>query len=229
MASLRSLSVAFLLSLSFNLFSTALCVATVQVADAELAPPVLPSSGNLIELPIPSLSLKYIAVGRGVQNYTCITPDAAPVAIGAIAKLYDATDIAYTSTTLLHMFPPLAVTITTPHNPSTSLRLYSKILKPLGHHFFDAAGTPIFDLHPAGEILFATKIQSVKAPATASKGPAGTGAVDWLYLGNKTAGYTSIGLRAVYRVVTAGGISPGCSSAGESHSVDYAAEYWFYE
>ncbi|MAD85100.1 MAG: hypothetical protein CL912_19240 [Deltaproteobacteria bacterium] len=34
------------------------------------------------------MTLAHIAVGRGIQNYTCTGPGAAPVAIGAVATLY---------------------------------------------------------------------------------------------------------------------------------------------
>lgn len=83
----------------------------------------------------------------------------------------------------------------------------------------------MFDLTTAKKSLFAAKVANVSAPADASKGPGGQGAVDWLYLTSKPA-YTSVGLGAVYRVVTAGGKAV-CTEAG-SQSVQYAAEYWFY-
>lgn len=77
------------------------------------------------------------------------------------------------------------------------------------------------------KILFAGKTGDVKAPSTASKGPSGTGAVDWLQLTAKPAPYVSAGLSVAYRVVTAGGVAPACTAAG-TLSVQYAAEYWFY-
>ena len=59
-------------------------------------------------------------------------------------------------------------------------------------------------------------------------GPAKTGAVDWLQLVAKD-GVESVGLQTVYRVVTAGGNPPAvCPSVGVI-SVQYAAEYWFYD
>ena len=98
----------------------------------------------------------------------------------------------------------------------------------LGHHYFGADGTPTFDLSSKGKILFGKKNGDIKAPSTANAGPAGTGAVDWLQLIAKP-GYASVGLQTVYRVVTAGGNPPSvCPSAGFI-SVQYAAEYWFYD
>ena len=46
-----------------------------------------------IELPIRPHPLKYIAVGRGIQNYSCVIFSSAFLVIGAVANLYDATAI----------------------------------------------------------------------------------------------------------------------------------------
>lgn len=77
-------------------------------------------------------------------------------------------------------------------------------------------------------MLIGKKEADVKAPAGSDAGPEGTGAVDWLFLGNKGG---SVGLEAVYRVETAGGSAPStCQGVdvGGVISVQYAAEYWFY-
>lgn len=95
----------------------------------------------------------------------------------------------------------------------------------IGKHFFDAAGTPVFDLHATGEKFIGKKIGQVSPPANAAKGPAGTGAVLWLKLDDKGG---STGLKEVYRVITAGGNpTPNCKKAGV-FSIEYATEYWFY-
>lgn len=43
------------------------------------------------DLPAPAqgLTLKYIAIGHGIQNYTCASTDATPVNTGALAVLYN--------------------------------------------------------------------------------------------------------------------------------------------
>ncbi len=201
------------------------------------ATPTIPSSGSEFpstlstalsnhctdtpDLSTTNLTLSYVAIGRGVQNYTCASPSATPVALGAIATLFDATTLAYESEALVHAIPPLAVYMP---QPSSNLALAAGIFKPLGHHCFDAAGTPTFDLTAVGKILYGAKSGDVKAPGTANKGPAGTGAVDWLEL-SKKATYTSVGAQLAYRVVTAGGNAPAvCSKAGVI-TVQYAAEY----
>lgn len=47
------------------------------------------------DLPSPAynLTVKYVAVGHGIQNYTCASSDASAVATGALAVLYDITPL----------------------------------------------------------------------------------------------------------------------------------------
>lgn len=100
----------------------------------------------------------------------------------------------------------------------------------LGHHYFDAAGVPIFDLRAAGDGLFGrvAKADGVAAPPASDGGVLGTGAVDWLRLVDDGTG-AGEGVTAVYRVVTAGGQAEPCSQSGAgSGSVPYTAMYWFY-
>lgn len=56
--------------------------------------------GIATELPAPAtnLTLKYLAVGHGIQNYTCASDNATAANIGAFAVLYDATPL-YPGTT----------------------------------------------------------------------------------------------------------------------------------
>ncbi|EWY79328.1 hypothetical protein FOYG_17506 [Fusarium oxysporum NRRL 32931] len=68
------------------------------------------------------------------------------------------------------------------------------------------------------------KIDGIKAPASAPAGPEGTGAVDWLYLGDIGG---SQGVSFVYRVLTAGGASHGCEVQG-TDSTSYTTLYWLY-
>jgi len=99
----------------------------------------------------------------------------------------------------------------------------------VGQHYFDSASTPTFKLDYANppRAGFMAKTLGVNAPASASKGPDGTGAVAWLDLNNKP-GYIQNKVTQVYRVETAGGASyPNCTSL-DMQSVPYAAEYWFY-
>lgn len=165
-----------------------------------------------------------MAVGRGIQNYTCATSSSIPVALGAIATLFDATSLAYTNINALNAIPPTVVYLPVPSN---ELFTASGMFPVLGHHFFDSASTPSF-VFTNGKALYAGKTGDIKAPATADKGPMGTGAVDWLSLVKK-ATYTSNGLSEVYRVETAGGMQEtNCTVAGVM-SIPYSALYWFFQ
>ncbi|EHK98513.1 hypothetical protein GLAREA_09726 [Glarea lozoyensis ATCC 20868] len=194
------------------------------------AVPRIPASGAIPDLNGTTLALSYVVIGRGIQNYTCSKAGSVGAAIGAIATLYDATSLAYSNEKMLHTLPALAVNM--PEDKAGKYRTAAKALdlKPIGHHYFDFNGTPVFDLNVESKILFAAKKENVNAPANADKGPMGTGAVQWLKLENKVpySFGTSVGLGAVYRIETAGGVSTLCTADSGVISVPYAAEYWFY-
>jgi hypothetical protein len=180
-------------------------------------------------LPSTTLSLQYVALGRGIQNYSCASVGAAPVAVGAIATLYDATSLAEWSMDVLNAIPGMAVgNRPPPAGGDYTLPAPANRLPLLGHHYFAADGTPTFNLQPVSKLLYAAKNGDIKAPSSAPAGPAGTGAVDWLSLIAKANYDASIGLGQVYRVETAGGNAPATCTSTNIISVQYSAEYWFY-
>ncbi|KAK1589884.1 malate dehydrogenase [Colletotrichum navitas] len=214
--------------------------------------PTLPTHGNGAELPAPAadLVLKYIALGHGIQNYTCVVPNATThtaVATGALAALYDARPLypnagpgslpsveafdALTTNAVWGSPLPLVSDGVTRYGASldpfpapADLALPNIApLKQIGVHFFDNKGVPTFKVGQG--ILKAAKLNGIKAPASADPGPEETGAVDWLQLGDKGG---SKGITAVYRVATAGGVAHKCTTDGASDSVPYAAYYWLY-
>jgi hypothetical protein len=164
-------------------------------------------------LPAPgALSLKYITLGVGTQNYSCSAVGATPTAIGAVADLYDASLLL--SPAKSSLIPSFAAVAYSTHSWFN--------LPTLGHHWFSASGVPTFDLESRG-FLSAKKVANVTAPTGSI-----SGSVDWLFLRDDGRGVSSKNLQAVYRVETAGGSAPAtCSSAGVL-KVPYAAEYWFY-
>ncbi|MCJ1394608.1 hypothetical protein MMC18_007488 [Xylographa bjoerkii] len=178
------------------------CGSPVQPAATTPLPPV--TSG---------LSLYMIAVGRGTQNYTCAdsTATSVPVAIGALASLYNATCIAGANPTIFNEIPAAAVKVPLPNIPQS--------LVPVGHHYFSNATTPTFDLGSLG-FLHAKKTASVPGSAASN--------VAWLKLEHETQG--EIGnIAEIYRLNTAGGSPPtNCSGMASAFEVQYAAEYWFY-
>ncbi|KAG9589058.1 hypothetical protein KCU77_g9329, partial [Aureobasidium melanogenum] len=186
--------------------------ATITLA---LPTPSTTSNQNTVPLnglPAPAaLSLEYIALGVGTQNYSCSATGATPTAIGAVADLYDASMLKTPArSSLIPSFAAVAYSTHTWFNLPT-----------LGHHWFSAAGVPTFDLESHG-FLSAKKVASVPAPSGSIDA-----SVDWLFLEDDGRG-VSKNIKAVYRVETAGGSPPAtCSNAGVIE-VPYAAEYWFY-
>jgi hypothetical protein len=194
------------LLLAFFLSAMTMAMPTPSTTSAQNTVPLngLPAPG--------ALTLKYITLGVGTQNYSCSAKGATPVAIGAVADLYDASLLlSPAKSSLIPSFAAVAYSTHTWFNLPT-----------IGHHFFSAAGVPTFDLESRG-YLSAKKAGDVLAP-TSSIQPS----IDWLFLQDDGRG-VSKNLQAVYRVETAGGVAPAtCSSAGVI-KVPYAAEYWFYD
>ncbi|CAG8949830.1 hypothetical protein HYFRA_00004155 [Hymenoscyphus fraxineus] len=195
------------------------------------AVPKIPASGATPDLNVTTLTLAYVTLGHGVQNYSCDAVGATGKAIGAIAKLYDVTNLAYTDIEMVHKLSAMVVEgQATEEGSEIAIKsAAAKLNAPMiGNHYFDSAGVPVFNLSEKDKIIFAAKTENVKAPATADKGPLKTGAVDWLRLVKKE-NYTfaSKGIQEVYRLETAGGVSSACNATGVI-SVPYAAEYWFY-
>lgn len=194
-------------------------------------------------MPAPDLPLKHILVGHGVQNYTCASVGVAGTSIGALAVLYDVTNLypgsgpdalsaanwSVLTGTVLHTtsLPIQTASPAAPFPPPANLSV-GGILNPLpfiGHHFFDLNGVPTFSLNNDAELFKGMKVLGIPAPADADEGLSGEGAVDWLYLSDKGG---SIGISKVYRVLTSGGDSSACSAVGETQSVPYTASYWIY-
>ncbi|KAK5120716.1 hypothetical protein LTR85_006074 [Meristemomyces frigidus] len=179
----------------------------------------LPSNSNV--------TLRYVALGVGNQNYTCngatwVQTDAGD---GALATLYDATAFLSLDTPAIKTLPSDRLAQFKATNECQDTANLLPYLTPLGIHYFDESNRPTFNLSHANPplVLSSRKCDSVTAPVA--------GAVPWLYLIDANDGITN-GLKAVYRLETAGGTAPSsCPSAetGSQTSIPYAAEYWLYD
>ncbi|KAJ5819513.1 hypothetical protein N7474_005104 [Penicillium riverlandense] len=181
-------------------------------------------------LPSPTgLSPMYVALGRGTQNYTCAdsTENSIPVAIGALANLYNATCIASNFPDLMEMLPNIAYNIPLPDFEYTALPPANIDL--MGHHFFYDSTTPEFNLDTTTSkqygVAMTKKQSSINAPSDAFKGD--YGAVAWLYLTTTTG--TVGNYKSVYRVNTAGGNPPTtCKGMPSVFTMQYSANYYFF-
>lgn len=198
---------------------------TVKLTRIRSAPTPLPA-------PAAGLTLTHVAIGRGTQNYTCDLSNstAVPVAVGAVATLFNASCTAADQPALMAKLPGIALNLPVPTMTETSSPVTQSVL---GHHFFTDSTTAFFDLdtllHSYGRGAF-KKVNATAAPTGATDGQFGTGhgSVAWLKLDMKTPG-TDQGFQEVYRLNTAGGNPPAsCAGSPAAFEVQYAAEYWFY-
>ncbi|EEA25463.1 hypothetical protein TMatcc_006312 [Talaromyces marneffei ATCC 18224] len=196
----------------------------------EISKVALPSS----KLPAATGTLKYVAVGRGTQNYTCAdsTADTIPAQAGAVANLYDASCIAANFPDLLNLITDIILNFSLPA-PGILTPLAPANLDLLGHHYFETATKPAFNLNTTPQkqygIALTAKQNATAAPAESVLGQfnVGYGAVPWLYL--STVPGTTDGYSAVYRVNTAGGSAPAtCAGQPAAFQVQYSAQYFIY-
>ncbi|PHH75606.1 hypothetical protein CDD82_4378 [Ophiocordyceps australis] len=239
------------------------CAALSAAAPACTAPetpnaPVLPRTGNAKDLPPPpdNVSLKYIALGFGIQNYTCHSRGSPPVATGALAMLYNITHLyphqSFSSLSpsdfaqvpawaLAEREPPLnrntsgygrvdpsspGASLSRPFPPDAPLKLSGLPLLPFLGHHF-------FDAQ--GVPTFILDHGRVQLPTTKVAGVPPPTNADPGPQGTGAVNWLylgpkpgAVGAQYVYRVNTAGGASHGCDTATGDDSTSYAATYWFY-
>lgn len=201
-----------------------------------------------------SLSLYHVAVGHGTQvslqlysfnqpiklnhaqNYTCASPSATPVPIGAVATLFNATCVASSDQATLDYLTGLAYN--TPLNSPSILHGPASAYTS-GHHYFTTdAKTATFNLHNAQSDYGITFSNKVNAAPAAEYYTASAPAVAWLQLKVLATPPTPLfienadmvgNVQAIYRVKTIGGSPPPtCDGQPSVITVDYAAQYWFY-
>jgi hypothetical protein len=124
-------------------------------------------------LPNPSgdLHLKYVALGRGTQNYTCANDSntTAPRAAGAVATLFHASCLVSYNAALFHYLTPLLKLI-----DADTLSLLGMIFNQMtstdnhiitGKHEFNADKKPFFDLRLGNTEDWVVAQANASAPA----------------------------------------------------------------
>lgn len=200
-----------------------------EVSGTNILDAQMPAAPTALPTPDPSLQLFQVAIGVGTQNYSCATNDSSstPSAVGALATLYNATEVAATCPETLSKLPGLAMAF---NNEGDVSRLFHADVT--GHHYFLNTTTPFFSVnispHQHGTGAF-SKVAVSDAPSNSIKGPQdkGYGAVQWLYL--QALPGMAQPIKAVYRLNTAGGDPPTtCEGQPPAIEMPYAAEYWLY-
>jgi hypothetical protein len=192
-------------------------------------------------LPPPTnLKLKYVLLGIGTQNYTCLTTNetAPPETTGAVAKLYDLGTQLSKDPWAQFKIPTISgLALSLSKSPWGGNKFLDEYLKQqgynqlLGNHFFTVK-VPTFSLtqvrenpYPRAMVL---KKAEMDAPKWACPGTQGEGAVKWLQLVDDQK-LSQGGVNTVYRIETAGGKSPAvCKGQKKTFETPYAAQYWVY-
>ncbi|KZV96102.1 hypothetical protein EXIGLDRAFT_706116 [Exidia glandulosa HHB12029] len=198
----------------------------ISRCDVSSATLPLPAPGTTA-IAAPNVSVakpKFIAVGLGVQNYTCNAATGTYTSAGAVASLFDISCLA--SSPLFPHIQDIAFALDQagPIAAKTLEAILGAVCLKLGDHYFvtSPSGTgisPKFDftksMHDSNAFVLAARAGGVAAPNTAED-------VDWLQLSNVQGALAKF----VYRVQTKGG-QPAKTCAGtEFSSVPYAAQYW---
>ncbi|KAA8644097.1 uncharacterized protein ATNIH1004_008295 [Aspergillus tanneri] len=180
-------------------------LATISVSNCTVVDAKIPLEKTTSSLPppSPSLHLKFVALGRGTQNYTCSSSDVTmtPVAVGAVATLFDASCILKSNPELLHQLPASFQTV--PLNAMNFLAAVTgRILFSttdtivLGEHYFNARGSPVFDLRLGGypHWIGTKKVSSAVAPTKGNDAP-------WLKL-EATDSSTTNGIQVGFHIMS---------------------------
>lgn len=176
-------------------------------------------------LPSPDegLRVRHVAVGRGTQNYTCDTDHAegVPKPAGAVATLFNASCVAALYPDVLSRVPGMVVHFRLEEAENLGVTAMAQS----GLHYFVDSSTPFFNLDTPNMAIgqaACAKNSSADAPAKAALGQLGEKAVPWLRLTTRPG--TTGGIKAVYRVDTAGGSPPAtCRDMPAKFQVEYAA------
>ncbi|KAJ6562596.1 hypothetical protein B0H19DRAFT_944260 [Mycena capillaripes] len=190
----------------------------------------LPS--NQTQLVAPTTAPKFVAIGVGIQNYTCTASTLKYTSIGAVASLFDLSCMDKTPAFKTVQTTAFKAWSAAPASLKADT-IGNKIGAPtlLGYHYFvpSPSGTgisPKWDFTSTGKFagnstafIIAAKAGDILAPTDSAIN------VDWLMLNNVQGSLAS----KVFRVDTVSGQPPTSCVAGSADiSVKYTAKYYMY-
>ncbi|KAJ7445173.1 hypothetical protein B0H11DRAFT_14615 [Mycena galericulata] len=188
----------------------------------------LPSNQTL--LVAPTTAPLYVALGVGIQNYTCSSAGKY-TSIGAVASLFDISCLAPTPA-----FAPVQTNAFNDWNSAsastTASSIGARVGAPnlLGYHYFVIGATgalsPKWDFTSTGKnagnssaFVIGAKVGDIAAPTNTATN------VDWLALNNASGSLAS----KIFRIDTVGGQPPTSCTAGSANiTVKYTAKYFLY-
>ncbi|KAJ7645059.1 hypothetical protein DFH06DRAFT_1425712 [Mycena polygramma] len=215
---------------SVVLLASAAPAAKDACCDTSAAVMDLPS--NQTQLIAPTTAPKFVALGVGIQNYTCTASTLKYTSIGAVASLFDLSCMDKTPAFKTVQTSAFKAWSAAPANVPASA-IGSKVGAPglLGFHYFvpSPSGTgisPKWDFTSTGKtagdataFVIAAKAGDILAPIDSASN------VDWLALTNVQGALAT----KVFRIDTVNGQPPTSCVAGSADiSVKYTSKYYLY-
>jgi len=196
----------------------------------------LPSGQTTLTIPAGEKPA-YVALGVGIQNYTCTASTGKYASVGAVAELFDASCLAESQSLFNGILDDVFdAWDSNAAKPFTIQQVEGAISKSfasplvLGQHYFvtnpftGSGVSPVFDFRAASQkgnpnaFVLANKTGDLPAPTGAQD-------VDWLEL---TEAEGSLA-KTVFRINTKAGQPPASCTPGSAEiTVKYAAQYWFF-
>ncbi|KAJ7731928.1 hypothetical protein DFH07DRAFT_991053 [Mycena maculata] len=186
---------------------------------------------NQTALVSPSTAPLYVALGVGIQNYSCSSTTAAYSSIGAVASLFDLSCLDQTSgfaniqTTAFNLWSAAPASLV-----ASSVGGQVGAPNLLGYHYFvigpSGSLSPEWDFTSTGTnagnssaFVIGAKVGDIASPTAPSTD------VDWLALNDVEGSLAS----KIFRIDTVGGQPPTSCVAGSADiSVKYTAKYYLY-
>jgi len=224
---------------AWSILSLALCAASAVAAPRSHSSCSVPASALQTDLPTgqtalvaPSFAPNFVALGVGVQNYSCSAAGTF-TNIGAVAELFDVSCLYGKSEWKNIQTDTFKIWNASTHVTTQELiTFFQKVSlgsEILGQHYFipnpsgTGANVPKFDFSSAffngnpDAFVVASKVGDIPSPQGAAQ-------VDWLSL-NSTAGKLAT---QVFRVDTVAGQDKASCTPGQTASVKYVAKYFYY-
>lgn len=191
---------------------------------------------NQTAVTVPSGSPAFVALGVGVQNYTCSAAGTFASA-GAVAKLFDISCLV--NTPFFAGIQDLVFAVSGNAKGQALISKVESVLKAspvtLGDHYFipnpavNGTGlTPVFDFRAGVKKGDTSGFVAVKKLGN-TPSPAGTANVDWLMLQNIGGAIGGSLANMVMRVDTKSGQPPASCTPNATISVPYTTKYWMYK
>ncbi|KAH7921701.1 hypothetical protein BV22DRAFT_1132037 [Leucogyrophana mollusca] len=203
--------------------------ASCNLTEARLQVPA-----NQTQLIAPTVAPAFVALGLGVQNYTCNATSSTYVLTGAVAELFDSSCLY--GTPVFDTAPALAYTawdattgLVTPQDVIAALSIVPLPVV-LGQHYYvpNPAGSglsPKWDFTSSGGTYGNTAAYAVGAKIGDLPSPDTKLNIDSLMVKVVEGNLAS----EIFRVQNNGGQPPAsCTSASQNVSVKYTAQYWFF-